>query len=100
MPDANSVMAPVRECAFNDAPWLVVASAQQRMAHPDLGNDAAEALGCQSLRYHHQGVTWAGASRKTNSWNLASGACVRLLQLQLCFLPPSTWHIQLDSALD
>lgn len=53
VPDTEGVMAPARACHFNDAPWLAAESAQ-RMAHPGLGNEAAEALGCQSLRYHHQ----------------------------------------------
>ncbi len=53
VPDAEGVMAPARACHFNDAPWLAAESAQ-RMAHPGLDSEAAEALGCQSLRYHHQ----------------------------------------------
>lgn len=45
-------MAVSRHIFFDDAPWL--AGSGQRMVHPDVPNGVAEALGCQSLRYHHQ----------------------------------------------
>ena len=55
MPDAGGVMAASRVCFYNDAPWL--SGGGQRLVHPDIGNDVAEALGCQSLRNHHQAWT-------------------------------------------
>ncbi|BDA44284.1 probable Sacsin [Coccomyxa sp. Obi] len=52
LPDNEHVMAVSRHIFFDDAPWL--AGSGQRLVHPDIPNDVAEALGAQSLRYHHQ----------------------------------------------
>ena len=52
LPDADGVMALSRCCFFDDAAWL--GGEDQRMAHPDISVEAAEALGCQSLRYQVQ----------------------------------------------
>jgi hypothetical protein len=45
-------MTVSRHCFFDDAPWL--AGGGQRLVHADIPKQVAEALGCQSLRYHHQ----------------------------------------------
>ncbi len=52
LPDSEGLMVPSRHIFFDDAPWL--AGSGQRLVHPDIPNDVAEALGAQSLRYHHQ----------------------------------------------
>ncbi len=52
LPDSEGVMAISRHIFFDDAPWL--AGSGQSLVHADIPNDVAEALGAQSLRYHHQ----------------------------------------------
>ena len=52
LPDSEGVMALSRHIFFDDAPWL--AGGGQRLVHRGIPNGVAEALGCQSLRYHHQ----------------------------------------------
>lgn len=52
IPTLEKRMAPATELVFNDAPWIVdpVVLSKYAQVSPDVQNDVAEKLGCQSLR--------------------------------------------------
>lgn len=52
LPDVDGVFAPAASLCVNDAAWLPAGGA--RLVHPEVPLHAAEALGAQSLRFHHQ----------------------------------------------
>jgi sacsin len=52
VPTLEKRMAPATDLVFNDAPWIVDPAVLSKFVQvsPDVANDVAEKLGCQSLR--------------------------------------------------
>ncbi len=52
VPDQNRKMSPASELVFNDAPWIVDPAilSKYTIVAPEISNELAEKIGCQSLR--------------------------------------------------
>lgn len=64
LPDADGIFEPPTLLCVNDAAWLP--SDGVRLVHPAVPLHAAEALGAQSLRFHHQARSVASRYQCSN----------------------------------